>query len=109
MVIGISLRSTGEGRQAQCEQDRYPRHKLAGFFNFNRWLSRMAVVSVFFAIIGGFMCRLTKLLLKAVLVLFCGKSSIFQFIHALLSMWEFSTHQSLNRPPFVAVPSFSFC
>ncbi len=54
------------------------------------------------------MCRLTKLLLKAVLVLFCGKSSIFQFIRTLLSMGEFSAHQSLNGPPFVAVPSFAY-
>jgi hypothetical protein len=75
----------------------------------NRWLSRMAVPKPYiglFQIIGGFMRRLTKLLLKAVLVLFCGKSSIFQFIRALLSMREFSTHQSLKGPPFVAVPSF---
>ena len=63
-------------------------------------------ISVFFVIIGGFMLRLTKLLLKAVIVLFCGKSSIFQFIRALLSMRGFYTHQSLKEPPFVTVPNF---
>ena len=57
-------------------------------------------ISVFSVIIGGFIPRLTKLLLKAVLVLFCGKSGIFQFIRALLSVREFSTHKSLNGPPF---------
>lgn len=38
---------------------------------------------------------------------FCGKSGIFQFIRALLSMREFSTHQSLNGSPFMAVPGFT--
>ncbi|TKJ38741.1 MAG: hypothetical protein CEE38_03290 [Planctomycetes bacterium B3_Pla] len=60
-------------------------------------------VSVFFAIIGGFMCRLMKLLLKAVPVLFCGKSSIFQFIRTLLSMREFFTHQLFDGRPLAAV------
>ena len=60
-------------------------------------------ISVFFGIIGGFMCRLTKLLLKAVLVLFSCKSSILPFIRALLSLREFFTHQSLNGPPFGTV------
>ena len=59
-------------------------------------------ISVFLVIIGGFRCRLTKLLLKAVLVLFYGKSGIFQFIRALLSMRECSTHQSLKESPFVS-------
>ena len=61
-------------------------------------------MSGFFIIIGGFILRLTKLLLKVVLVLFCGKSSIYQFKRGLLSMREFSTHQSLKETPFVNVP-----
>ena len=63
----------------------------------------LSKMSVFFAIIRDFMYRLTKLLLKAIFVLYYGKSGIFQSIDALLSMREFSTHQSLNGPPFVTV------
>jgi hypothetical protein len=37
---------------------------------------------------------------------FCDKSGIFQFIRALLSIEEVSTHHSLKEPPFVAVVSF---
>jgi len=61
----------------------------------------LSLISVFFVIIGGFRRRLTKLLLNAVLVLFCGKSSTSQFIRGLLSMRVISTHQSLKEPPFV--------
>jgi len=50
---------------------------------------------------------LTKLPLKAVLVLFYGKSSIFKFVRDLLSMGEVSTYQFLKETPFVTVPSFS--
>ena len=64
----------------------------------------LSCMSGFFIIIGGFILRLTKLLLKVVLVLFCGKSSIYQFKRGLLSMLEFSTHQSLKETPFVNVP-----
>ena len=63
-------------------------------------------ISVFLPICEGFVCRLTKLLLKAVLVLFCGKSSMFQFIRALLSMRVILAHKSLNGLPFVAVPGY---
>jgi len=52
------------------------------------------------------MLRLTKLLLKAVLVLFSDKSGIFQFIRALLSIGEISTHHSLNGPPFKTATYF---
>jgi len=62
-------------------------------------------ILVFFVIIGGFKHRLTKLLLKAVLVLFCGKSRIFEFIRGLLSMRLVSMQESLKVPPFVAVTS----
>ncbi len=64
----------------------------------------LSCISVFFVIIVCFKRRLTKLLLNAVLVLFCGKSSIFQFIRALLPMRWFSMHQSLKEPPFVILP-----
>ena len=49
------------------------------------------------------MLRLMELLLKAVLVLFYGKSAIFKFIRATLSMWVVSTHESLKVLPFVTV------
>jgi hypothetical protein len=38
---------------------------------------------------------------------FCDKSGIFQFIRALLSIWEVSTHHSLKEPPFVPEVLFS--
>ena len=66
----------------------------------------LSCLSVILVIIGGFICQLSKLLLKAVIVLFYGKSSIFQFIRALLSIGEVSTHQSLNGPPFGTVTVF---
>jgi len=49
----------------------------------------LRLISVLFVNIGGFMLRLTKLLIKAVLIFFYGKSSIDQFIRAFLSMREF--------------------
>jgi len=61
----------------------------------------------FFKIIGGFVLQLTKSLLKLVFVLFYGKSDIFKFIRALLSMRVISTHYSLKVPPFGAVPIYS--
>jgi len=67
----------------------------------------LSVISVFFAIIGGFARRLTKLLLKAVVVLFYGKSGIFEFTGALLSMRELSTCQSVNGGTFGKV-TYSF-
>ena len=65
----------------------------------------LSCMSVFFVIIAGFRRRLTKLLFNAVLVLFCGKSGIFQFVRSPLSMRVISTHQSLNVPPFDNVPN----
>jgi len=66
--------------------------------------SFLSRILVFFAIIGGFRWGLTKLLLNAVLVLFCGKSSMFQFKRGILSMREVTTHQFLKGPPFVNAP-----
>jgi hypothetical protein len=63
----------------------------------------LSYFSGFFIIIGGFMLLLTKLFLKAVIVLFYVKSSIFKFIYALLSMRLVSTHESLKVSPFGTV------
>jgi hypothetical protein len=66
-------------------------------------------ISGFFTIIGGFIPRLTKLLLRQFLFSFCDKSGIFQFIRALLSMREFLriiplTNRHSGQPLFRIIP-----